>query len=121
MKTLSRYISRERKNLRGIDTAEEILLYDKKRTVYVHAERVAGGWAQEGRLPAHHCTGTSWKVRSGSVVTRRLKNASGSVTIIFTHGEPQQAPVINNIIIPDHMQTKREILSLVKRIGTLTA
>lgn len=106
-------LARERSGLIGkvVNTPYKILVYNYNAKRYFEAYRhsVATSWAGFGG-------GSYWKIRYGAVQFERGKDPFGGVEYHLCHGKTYGKSA-NGTIIPKMLDTKKEVIELIKNIG----
>jgi hypothetical protein len=110
-------LNSERLNLRNssINSAYEVLLYNKSGTRFFSARRHQSSWQDDkgNYMPFGGCS--EWTVRYGCVGFARKKQVIG-YDYELVEGK-LYSKSSNGTVIPSSVKTKKEVLSIAKSIG----
>ena len=102
-------------HLKQVNTAYEVLMYNKAGTRYFSARRVQGSWQGNG-VYMPFGGGSQWTIKYGEMGFRLHRDPFGGIgaelCIGKTFGKSK-----NGTVIPNSVATKREVLALIAQIG----
>ena len=108
-------MAKSRLHLKQVNTAYEVLRYNKNGTRYFHARRVQGSWQGNG-VYMPFGGGSKWSIRYGEMGFRTHRNPFGGIDAEMCMGRAF-GKSSNGTIIPQSVATKREVLALLAKIG----
>lgn len=111
-------LAQQRAELSGkrINTAYRVELYNADGTRYFEAARVSQPWSNDKGAYMPFGGGTYWTIRYGAVQWVTRKDPLGGKAYELCNGK-QYAKSLNGVEIPARLNTKKEVLALVKKIG----
>lgn len=117
-KEIQEQLAQERAQLSGkqINTAYEVKLYNADGTRYFSARRCCQSWNDDKGHAMPFGGGTYWRVRYGSVQFRAYKDLFGGRCYELCDGKTFSRSA-NGTVIPSRIETKKEVMSLIKSIG----
>lgn len=101
---------RKKREESQLNTATEILLYNTQFTRYF--------WAKRHSSPSQHWRfggGNFWEVEYGEVIFCKSKVCGSFVEWDWGYGKRYSK--VNGVVIPNQINNKAQVLSLVKQIG----
>lgn len=114
-------LAQQRAELSGkrINTAYRVELYNVDGTRYFEAARVSQPWSNDKGAYMPFGGGTYWTIRYGAVQWAIRKDPLGGKAYELCNGK-QYTKSLNGVEIPARLNTKKEVLALVKKIGIFT-
>lgn len=111
----------DRKKLaqRHINTAYTIELYNEDGTRYFRAKRCCLSWADLKGNYMPFGGGTYWIISYGAVQIIATKSCMGTVEYELQCGK-RFGKSANGTVIPKELQTKKQVIELIKQIGIFT-
>ena len=107
--------ARSRLHLEQVNTAYEVLRYNKTGTRYFHARRVQGSWQGNG-VYMPFGGGSKWTIKYGEMGFRTHRNPFGGIDAEMGMGRAFGKSA-NGTVIPQFVASKREVLWLLTAIG----
>lgn len=104
-----------RLHLKQVNTAYEVLMYNKAGTRYFNARRVQGSWQGNG-VYMPFGGGSEWTIRYGEMGFRSRRNPFGGIDAELCMGRAF-GKSSNGTVIPKSVGTKKEVLALIAKIG----
>ena len=108
-------MAKSRLHLKQINTAYEVLRYNKNGTRYFHARRVQGSWQGNG-VYMPFGGGSKWSIKYGEMGFRTHRNPFGGIDAEMCMGRAF-GKSSNGTIIQQSVATKRDVLELLAKIG----
>ena len=108
-------MAKSRLHLKQVNTAYEVLRYNKNGTRYFHARRVQGSWQGNG-VYMPFGGGSKWTIKYGEIGFKTHRNPFGGIDAELGMGRIFGKSA-NGTIIPQSVGTKREVLALIAQIG----
>ena len=108
-------MAKSRLHLKQVNTAYEVLRYNKNGTRYFHARRVQGSWQGNG-VYMPFGGGSKWSIRYGEMGFRTHRNPFGGIDAEMCMGRAF-GKSSNGTIIQQSVATKRDVLELLAKIG----
>lgn len=102
-------------HLKQVNTAYEVLVYNKTGTRFFHARRVQSSWQGNGAYMPFG-GGSKWSIRYGEMGFRSHRNPFGGIDAEMCMGRAF-GKSSNGSMIPQSVATKREVLELLAKIG----
>lgn len=120
-KEIQEQLARERAQLskRQRNTAYDVLLYNREGTRYFYAHRVSQSWSDDKGNYMPFGGGSFWAIRYGCVQFTKYKNPVGETDYMLCDGK-QYGRSANGTDIPKRLDTKKEVIALVREIGIFT-
>lgn len=114
-------LAQQRAELSGkcINTAYRVELYNADGTRYFEAARCCKSWNDDKGHYMPFGGGTYWTIRYGAVQWAVRKDPLGGKAYELCNGK-QYGKSANGTEIPKSLNTKKEVLALVKSIGIFT-
>ena len=104
-----------RLHLKQVNTAYEILMYNKAGTRYISARRVQGSWQGNG-VYMPFGGGSQWIIKYGEMGFRLIRDPFGGIGAELCMGR-RFGKSKNGTVIPNSVATKAEVLALIAQIG----
>ena len=104
-----------RLHLKQVNTAYEVLMYNKAGTRYFNARRVQGSWQGNG-VYMPFGGGSKWTIKYGEMGFRTHRNPFGGIDAELCMGRTF-GKSSNGTVIPKSVGTKKEVLALIAQIG----
>ena len=104
-----------RLHLKQVNTAYEILMYNKAGSRYFNARRVQDSWQGNG-VYMPFGGGSRWVIRYGEMAFRTHRNPFGGIDAEMCFGRAF-GKSSNGTVIPKSVGTKKEVLALIAQIG----
>ena len=102
-------------HLKQVNTAYEVLVYNKTGTRFFNARRVQSSWHGNGAYMPFG-GGSKWTIRYGEMGFRTCRNPFGGIDAELRMGKTFGKSE-NGTVIPNSVGTKREVLALIAEIG----
>lgn len=102
-------------HLKQVNTAYEVLVYNKSGTRFFHARRVQSSWQGNGAYMPFG-GGSMWSINYGEMGFRTCRNPFGEIDAELRMGKTFGKSK-NGTVIPKSVGTKREVLALITEIG----
>lgn len=102
-------------HLKQVNTAYEVLVYNKSGTRFFHARRVQSSWQGNGAYMPFG-GGSMWSINYGEMGFRLCRNPFGEIDAELRMGKTFGKSK-NGTVIPKSVGTKREVLALITEIG----
>lgn len=102
-------------HLKQVNTAYEVLVYNKPGTRFFHARRVQSSWQGNGAYMPFG-GGSVWSINYGEMGFRLCRNPFGEIDAELRMGKTFGKSK-NGTVIPKSVGTKREVLALITEIG----
>lgn len=102
-------------HLKQVNTAYEVLFYNKTGTRFFHARRVQSSWQGNGAYMPFG-GGSVWAIKYGEMGFRTCRNPFGGIDAELREGKTFGKSK-NGTVIPKSVSTKREVLALIAQIG----
>ena len=102
-------------HLKQVNTAYEVLVYNKTGTRFFHARRVQSSWQGNGTYMPFG-GGSVWSINYGEMGFRLCRNPFGEIDAELRMGKTFGKSK-NGTVIPKSVGTKREVLALIDEIG----
>lgn len=111
-------LAQQRAELAGkrINTAYRVELYNADGTRYIEAARCCKSWNDDKGHAMPFGGGTYWTIRYGAVQWQTRKDPLGGKTYELCNGK-QYGKSRNGVDIPNRLNTKKEVIALIKSIG----
>lgn len=107
--------AKSRLHLKQVNTAYEVLFYNKAGTRYFSARRVQGSWQGNGAYMPFG-GGSKWIIKYGEMGFRTHRNPFGGIDAEMCMGRAF-GKSSNGTQIPQSVATKKEVLQLIDQIG----
>ena len=107
--------AKSRLHLKQINTAYEVLMYNKAGTRYFNARRVQGSWQGNG-VYMPFGGGSKWTIKYGEIGFKTHRNPFGGIDAELGMGRIFDKSA-NGTVIPQFVASKREVLALLTAIG----
>ncbi len=101
---------------RKINTAYRVEVYNAEGTRYFEAFRCCNSWSDDKGNYMPFGGGTYWTIRYGAVQFHIGKDPFGGKAYSLCNGKTY-GKSLNGTEIPAHLDTKKEVLALIKKIG----
>ena len=111
----SLFEAKNRLHLMQVNTAYEILVYNKTGTRYFNARRVQGSWQGNG-VYMPFGGGSKWTIKYGEIGFETHRNPFGGIDAELGMGR-SFGKSANGTMIPQSVATKQEVLALIAQIG----
>lgn len=108
-------MAKSRLHLKQVNTAYEVLRYNKNGTRYFHARRVQGSWQGNG-VYMPFGGGSKWTIKYGEIGFKTHRNPFGGIDAELGMGR-SFGKSANGTVIPSSVNTKQEVLALLTAIG----
>ena len=102
-------------HLQQVNTAYEVLVYNRAGTRFFHARRVQSSWQGNGAYMPFG-GGSVWTIKYGEIGFRSCRNPFGEIDAELRMGKTFGKSK-NGTVIPKSVGTKREVLALIAEIG----
>ena len=102
-------------HLKQVNTAYEVIVYNKTGTRFFHARRVQSSWQGNGAYMPFG-GGSVWTIEYGEMGFRSCRNPFGELDAELRMGKTFGKSK-NGTVIPKSVGTKREVLALIAEIG----
>ena len=102
-------------HLKQVNTAYDVLVYNKTGTRFFHAKRVQSSWQGNGAYMPFG-GGSVWTIEYGEMGFRSCRNPFGELDAELRMGKTFGKSK-NGTVIPKSVGTKREVLALIAEIG----
>lgn len=111
-------LAQQRAELAGkrINTAYRVELYNADGTRYIEAVRCCKSWNDDKGHAMPFGGGTYWTIRYGAVQWQTCKDPLGGKAYELCNGK-QYGKSRNGVEIPNRLNTKKEVIALIKSIG----
>lgn len=111
-------LAQQRAELAGkrINTAYRVELYNADGTRYIEAVRCYKSWNDDKGHAMPFGGGTYWTIRYGAVQWQTRKDPLGGKAYELCNGK-QYGKSRNGVEIPNRLNTKKEVIALIKSIG----
>ena len=111
-------LAQQRAELAGkrINTAYRVELYNADGTRYIEAVRCCKSWNDDKGHAMPFGGGTYWTIRYGAVQWQTRKDPLGGKAYELCSGK-QYGKSRNGVEIPNRLNTKKEVIALIKSIG----
>lgn len=111
-------LAQQRAELAGkrINTAYRVELYNADGTRYIEAVRCCKSWNDDKGHAMPFGGGTYWTIRYGAVQWQTRKDPLGGKAYELCNGK-QYGKSRNGVEIPNRLNTKKEVIALIKNIG----
>ena len=107
--------AKSRLHLKQVNTAYEVLVYNKTGTRFFNARRVQSSWQGNGAYMPFG-GGSEWTIRYGEMGFRTCRNPFGGIDAELRMGKTFGKSK-NGTVIPNSVATKQEVLALIAQIG----
>ena len=107
--------AKSRLHLKQVNTAYEVLMYNKAGTRYFNARRVQGSWQGNG-VYMPFGGGSKWTIKYGEIGFKTHRNPFGGIDAELGMGRKFNKSA-NGTVIPQFVASKREVLALLTAIG----
>lgn len=107
--------AKSRLHLKQVNTAYEVLLYNKTGTRYFSARRVQGSWQGNG-VYMPFGGGSKWAIKYGEIGFKTHRNPFGGIDAELGMGR-RFGKSANGTVIPQFVASKRDVLALLAAIG----
>ena len=107
--------AKDRLHLKQVNTAYEILMYNKAGTRYFNARRVQGSWQGNG-VYMPFGGGSQWIIKYGEMGFRLIRDPFGGIGAELCMGR-RIGKSANGTVIPSSVNTKQDVLALLAKIG----
>ena len=107
--------AKSRLHLKQINTAYEVLMYNKAGSRYFNARRVQGSWQGNG-VYMPFGGGSKWTIKYGEIGFKTHRNPFGGIDAELGMGRKFDKSA-NGTVIPQFVASKREVLALLTAIG----
>lgn len=101
-----------------INSAYEVRFTNAEGTRYFHARRVCVPWSDDKGHCMNYGGGTYWMVSYGVIKARKERHPMGC-SYEWGESSPRFTKSANGTEIPSKVATKKEVLEIAKKIGTL--
>ena len=110
-------LAQQRAELAGkrINTAYRVELYNADGTRYIEAVRCCKSWNDDKGHAMPFGGGTYWTIRYGAVQWQTRKDPLGGKAYELCNGK-QYGKSRNGVEIPNRLNTKKEVIALIKSI-----
>ena len=102
-------------HLKQVNTAYEVLVYNKTGTRFFNARRIQSSWQGNGAYMPFG-GGSEWTIRYGEMGFRTCRNPFGGIDAELRMGKTFGKSK-NGTVIPNSVATKQEVLALIAQIG----
>ena len=102
-------------HLKQVNTAYEVLVYNKTGTRFFHAKRVQSSWQGNGAYMPFG-GGSQWIIKYGEMGFRLIRDPFGGIGAELCMGR-RFGKSKNGTVIPNSVATKAEVLALIAQIG----
>ena len=102
-------------HLKQVNTAYEVLVYNRAGTRFFHARRVQSSWQGNGAYMPFG-GGSVWTIKYGEIGFRSCRNPFGEIDAELRMGKTFGKSK-NGTVIPNSVATKKEVLALIAEIG----
>ena len=102
-------------HLKKVNTAYEVLVYNKTGTRFFNAKRVQSSWQDNGAYMPFG-GGSVWTIKYGEMGFRTCRNPFGGIDAELRMGKTFGKSK-NGTVIPKSVGTKKEVLALIAQIG----
>jgi hypothetical protein len=111
-------LAQQRAELAGkrINTAYQVKLYNADGTRYIEAARCCKPWNDDKGHAMPFGGGTYWTIRYGAVQWQTRKDPLGGKAYELCNGK-HYGKSHNGVEIPNRLNTKKEVIALIKSIG----
>ena len=111
-------LAQQRAELAGkrINTAYRVELYNADGTRYIEAARCCKSWNDDKGHAMPFGGGTYWTIRYGAVQWQTRKDPLGGKAYELCNGK-QYGKSRNGVEIHNRLNTKKEVIALIKSIG----
>lgn len=111
-------LNKEREELKGktTNTPYVIYLYNNEGTRYLYARRICRSYNDDKGNYMPFGGGTYWTITYGKVQFERYRNMMGETDYRLCDGL-HFGKSANGTIIPSKVETKKEVIELIKQIG----
>ena len=103
-------------HLKQVNTAYEVLVYNKTGTRFFNARRVQSSWQDSNGNYMPYGGGSKWTITYGEMGYRSCRNPFGEIDAELRMGKTFGRSK-NGTVIPKSVATKREVLALIAEIG----
>lgn len=107
---------REELKRKRINDPYNILLYNEEGTRYFYARRICESWNNDKGAYMPFGGGSHWNIWYGKVQFERFRNPVGEIDYRLCDGKTYGKSV-NGTVIPVSVDTKKEVISIIKAIG----
>ena len=107
--------AKNRLHLKQVNTAYEILVYNKTGTRYFNARRVQDSW-QGNDVYMPFGGGSKWAIKYGEIGFKTHRDPFGGIDAELGMGRRFDKSA-NGTVIPQFVASKREVLALLTAIG----
>ena len=107
--------AKNRLHLKQVNTAYEILVYNKTGTRYFNARRVQDSWQGNG-VYMPFGGGSKWAIKYGEIGFKTHRDPFGGIDAELGMGRRFEKSA-NGTVIPQFVASKREVLALLTAIG----
>ena len=104
-----------RLHLKQVNTAYEVLVYNKAGTRFFHARRVQSSWQGNGAYMPFG-GGSKWAIKYGEIGFKTHRDPFGGIDAELGMGRRFEKSA-NGTVIPQFVASKREVLALLTAIG----
>ena len=104
-----------RLHLKQVNTAYEVLMYNKAGTRYFNARRVQGSWQGNG-VYMPFGGGSRWIIKYGEMGFRLHRDPFGGIGAELCMGR-HFGKSANGTVIPSSVNAKQDVLALLAKIG----
>ena len=103
-------------HLKQVNTAYEVLVYNKPGTRFFHARRIQSSWQDNNGNYMPYGGGSKWTIKYGEIGFRTCRNPFGEIDAELRMGKTFGKSK-NGTVIPKSVGTKKEVLALIAQIG----
>lgn len=103
-------------HLKKVNTAYEVLVYNKTGTRFFNAKRVQSSWQDNNGNFMPYGGGSKWTIKYGEMGFRTHRNPVGEIDAEMGMGRTF-GKSSNGTVIPKSVGTKKEVLALIAKIG----
>ena len=103
-------------HLKQVNTAYEVLVYNKTGTRFFNAKRVQSSWHDNNGNYMPYGGGSKWTIKYGEMGFRTCRNPFGEIDAELRMGNTFGKSK-NGTVIPNSVATKKEVLALIAQIG----